>query len=77
MKIWMTVTPDIYEFPVLMSDTARGLAEQAGVTTMAIVSAISHARSRGARADARGRKTLYECVDVDEDDEFEDLEVRA
>ena len=48
--IWMKVTKDKYEFPVVMASTARELAELCGTTEDSIHSAIYHARTRGYRS---------------------------
>lgn len=62
MKIWMTVTNDKYEFPVIIEESIEELAEKTGKATHTIRSAISHAKMRGGRCQ-------YHCVEVEDDED--------
>lgn len=46
-NIWMKVTKDEYELPVMVADSAPELAEMLGCSPNNIYSSISHAKSRG------------------------------
>ena len=50
--IWMEVTPDEYEFPVRMADSAEELARICGVSYYTIVSSVSRLES-GQRSRSR------------------------
>lgn len=45
--IWMAVTPDKYELPVAVADSAEELGKKLGKTANAIYSSICNARKRG------------------------------
>lgn len=47
-SLWITVTHDEYEFPVIISDSIEELAEACGTTENNIYSSMSHAKKRGA-----------------------------
>ena len=62
-KIWMKVTADKYELPLVIADSSRELAEMCGTTANSIVSAISHHKK------GRTEYSTYVCVQVEEGDE--------
>lgn len=41
ITVWMKVTPDRYELPVEMEDTAKELARLCGVSEMTVFSAVN------------------------------------
>lgn len=49
-KLYLAVTPDKYELPVAVADTAEGLADQIGTTKGTILSVISHAKQHKRRS---------------------------
>lgn len=49
-NLWMLVSDDELELPLVVTDTARELADYVGVDKNTIISAISHARTRGHRS---------------------------
>ena len=52
-KIYMRVTPDKYEFPVEMADTAKELAKLCGVSQVTVLACLS-----------RRFNSVYKCVEV-------------
>lgn len=56
--IWMAVTPDKYELPVAVADTARELGNTLGVKENTIHSCISNAKKKG-------YKSIYVKVVID------------
>ena len=56
--IWMAVTPDEYELPVAVADTAAELGKKLGVSKNTIYSCISHAKEHG-------YKSIYVKVVID------------
>lgn len=62
-RIWMKVTADKYELPLVIADSAKELAEICGTTANSIVSAISHHKK------GRTEYSTYVCVQVEEGDE--------
>lgn len=62
MTLWMKVTPDRYELPVAVGDTAEQLARLVGCTKNNIYSAISNATKHGYRCQ-------YIKVTIEEDSE--------
>ena len=61
----MLVSEDEYELPLIVCDHAAPLARKLGVTTNAVLSAISHAERFGYRS-------RYVRVDYEEDEEPEE-----
>lgn len=49
-NLWVYVSDDELELPLVVTDTAKELADKVGVDKNTIVSAISHARTRGYRS---------------------------
>ena len=45
--LWLAVTPDKYELPVAVAETAKELAIMLGVKKDTIHSTISHAKKKG------------------------------
>ena len=64
MKIWMKLTNDKYQLPMMIADSAKELAEICGTTPNNVVSTNSHFR--------KGRITnpSYVCVTIEEGDEI-------
>lgn len=58
--VWMKVTDDKYEFPVIIADTAVELAGMLGCTPNNIYSSVSHAKHRM-------QNSPYRRVEIDED----------
>lgn len=56
--IWMAVTPDKYELPVAVADSAKELGMLLGKTANAIHSSMCNARKRG-------NKSIYVKVVID------------
>lgn len=61
MTLWLKVTNDKYELPLIVADSAKELAEQLGKRTNNIYSAISKARRRG-------KNPVYRKVVVEDED---------
>lgn len=49
MAIWMMVSRDKYEHPIVVADTVEELAELCGVKVSSIRSYMSHAKKTGGR----------------------------
>lgn len=64
MHVYMVVTDDIYEFPLVIADTAQALADKVGTTKNSVLSAISHAKA--GRSHSRFVKVEWE----DEEDDW-------
>ena len=62
MMVWMLVTNDKYELPLIVAKSAGELARLTGQRRSNIASAICHAEKRGARC-------KYVRVEVEDDDE--------
>lgn len=60
--IWLLVTHDKYELPIMVADTALEMAERLGITETSIHSSRSHAKKDG-------RWTPYRRVDLEGDDD--------
>lgn len=45
-RLWMLITKDKYELPILVANTERELAELCGVKTTSIAARIKHAKDR-------------------------------
>lgn len=45
-SVWMLVTDDEYELPLMVADTSKELAEKLGVSANTIRSAYSHSQHR-------------------------------
>jgi len=60
MTLWMKVTEDEYELPVLICDSVVELAELVGCTPNNIYSCISKSK-------AQGHNTFYKKVEIDDD----------
>ena len=43
-KLYLAVTPDRFELPIAVSDTAVGLAKMVGTSTNSVLSVISHSK---------------------------------
>ena len=65
VKVWMKITKDDLELPVIVADTAAELARICGTTRNAVMSSASHAKNNGI-------KSSYISVEVDTDDDPED-----
>lgn len=63
MKVWMKVTDDEYELPVIVADTSKELAKKCGVSAMTIRALASRVRS-GER-----KSSTYICVEIEEKEE--------
>lgn len=59
--IWMLVTDDEYELPLVVADTAGILARRLGTTAANIYSLMSRDR-------AHGKRSKYVKVEVDDDE---------
>lgn len=42
--LWLAVTPDKYEFPIYIEDTAQKLADKLGITSSTVIASISRNR---------------------------------
>ena len=62
MTIWMKVTRDEYEFPLMIADSQKELAIMCGVRRQSIAWAICKAREKGHRCS-------YVKVEIEEDDQ--------
>lgn len=62
-KLWMAVTPDIYELPLAIADTAKSLAKMLGVTE----SNVCHLWHRKRKGDIRCKYYIYRIEVEDED----------
>ena len=58
--LWLMVTKDKYELPLIVADSADELAKKAGVRTNTVHSCI-------VRAKKKGRSTIYKKVVLDDD----------
>lgn len=67
MTIWMKVTKDEFELPIVVADTAGELAEKCGVKRKTILSWISHYRGKK----GEWKWCPYIRIDVEDDDEEE------
>lgn len=63
MTVWLYVTKDKYELPLVVADSLSILARKLGVTTNTIHSAMSHSRKRGHRC-----RYVKVVIDESEDD---------
>lgn len=72
MKLYIAVTPDKYELPVHVTDTAREMAKWNNVPIQTIYQAVSRNRhnkhNRKKHLHPRGTYRFY-AVEVDNDDE--------
>ena len=62
MVCWMKVTRDKYEFPIVIADTVKQLAEICGVTTNSIYSAYCRAKHGGGF-------TMYKRIEMEDEDD--------
>ena len=62
MYLWLKVTQDKYEFPVIIASSVAELADKAGVKVGSIYSAMSHAKHDG-------WSTPYRKVFIEDDEE--------
>lgn len=62
MKIWMEITKDEYELPIVVADSRKELAEMVGVEPSYISSHIGHYK-RG-----RLKKPRFIVVEIEEDE---------
>lgn len=60
MTLWLEITMDDLELPLVVASSTEELARKIGKTTNNIYSAISHAR-------VRGHKSRYVKVEVEDD----------
>lgn len=60
-KLWMLVTFDEYELPLFVADSAGELGRHVGLSSNAIISAVSKAKHKGF-------KSRYHSVDIDDED---------
>ena len=60
MILWLRVTQDEYELPMVVADSRTELAEMLGVRPKNISSTMAHAKRRGWRC-------CYQKVEVDDD----------
>lgn len=60
-KLYMLVTYDRYEFPIIIADSAEELARKCGVKRNTIYHMI--------RRQQKGCKSQYVCVEIDEEEE--------
>lgn len=63
MFLWMKVTDDKYELPLMVAKSAGELARMTGQKRSSICSCISHAEKRGG-------KSCYVRVKVEDDEEL-------
>ena len=61
--IWMKVTKDIYQLPLMVADSASELAEMCGTSRNSVVSTFSHYRK------GRIEFPSYICVTIEEGEE--------
>lgn len=59
-NIWMMVTLDKYELPLIVADSASELAKKVGVDKNTVMAAVSHVKN--------GRKNRSRYVKVEVDD---------
>ena len=59
MNIWMAVTADKYELPLVVCDTARELAEKCGVSKETVKTAAYRGRN-GKRSDRKYVRVIVE-----------------
>lgn len=59
--LWMKVTTDRLELPLMVCDTARELAERCGTSTNCVISMASRAHK------GKVKKTPYRSVKIEED----------
>lgn len=62
--LWLAVTPDEYEFPILIEDTAQKLAKKLNVTTSTIICSVTRNQS--------GRNSGRKIVKVEFEEERND-----
>ena len=68
MKLYMAVTPDEYELPILIAETKAELARMAGMHRSTVCNEIDGRRSRrDGRKLRRDVKYLFVTVEVEED----------
>lgn len=60
-RLFLKVTKDKYELPLVVADSARELAGILGISQDRIYSAISHAKTRGGWS-------CYKIVEIDENE---------
>ena len=60
-RLFLKVTNDKYELPLVVADSAAELAKRTGTTQTNIYSAISHTKTRGGWS-------CYKIVEIDEDE---------
>ena len=63
--IWMKVTHDEFELPVIVADSLAELAQKDGVTTNNISSSVSHAKA-GRKPSSPYRRVVLEEGDLDD-----------
>jgi len=63
MKIWMLVTTDKFEFPVVMAKSATELARLCGVDRNSILAQVNRVKL------GKRKRSRYVCVEIDEDEE--------
>lgn len=65
MKLWLLTSDDELELPLLVADTASELSHKAGVSASTIRSAVAHNRVRGGHS-------IYHCIEIEGEIEFEE-----
>lgn len=69
MKLYMAVTPDEYELPVMIAETPSKLARMCGVNRCSVSNAISRRkRGRQSRKSQKMTKCWFVTVEVDDED---------
>ena len=56
-RLYIAVTPDLYELPIAVADTAKELAKMIGTSENSVYSCISKKRS--------GKKTKFKFLRID------------
>lgn len=63
MTLWMKVTNDKYELPLVVADTIQELADILGVSRDSIYSSMSHVKAGDSKS------TPYRRIEIEEGDE--------
>lgn len=61
LYLWLKVTADDYEFPLIIADSASELARKAGVTKNAIYTSVWHAEHRNYKSIYRKLPVRSKC----------------
>lgn len=62
MTLWLRISMDKYELPMVVADTSTELARMCGVAEGTVASSIHHSK-------VSGHRSRYVKVDIEEDDE--------